>query len=49
MEKETSIWGWTQHYTGWVPLILNTPIQDEPEITDLSEAQQVLAKSMSKE
>lgn len=46
MEKNTFYW--TQQYQGWVPLALSTPIQDEPEITDLTEAQEILAKIMSK-
>jgi hypothetical protein len=46
MEKNTFYW--TQKYQGWAPLVLNVPIQSEPEITDLSEAKEILAKIMSK-
>jgi len=40
---------WIQSYQGWIPLVLHTPVpQQEPEITDFTEAQEVLAKIMSK-
>jgi hypothetical protein len=40
---------WTQSYQGWAPLVLDIHVPaQEPEITDFSEAQKILAKIMSK-
>jgi len=38
-------WVWTQSYVNWAPLVLEPA---EPEVTDLTEAQKVLAEIMSK-
>ena len=39
---------WIQTYQGWIPLVLHTHIpEQEPEITDFTEAQQILAKIMA--
>lgn len=49
MKDEKNTFHWFQTYQGWAPLILSTPIQEsEPEITDFTEAQEVLAKIMTK-
>jgi len=45
MNYKSEGWVWTQQYVTWTPLVLEQP---EPEITDVSEAQQILAEIMAK-
>jgi hypothetical protein len=40
--------GWQQSMGKWIPCQFNTSEVKEPEITDFTEAQELLAKIMSK-